>query len=85
MKIFCFLSTKSDIPPEALSLWGDLPITVIGGSPFKGKLYHSVIPPSFVKENGKITFSLRECHELEKAGKIKFEEVRKGLLRGVQL
>jgi len=85
MKIFCFLSTKGGIPPEAEKLWGHLPITVIGGSPFKGGLYHSIIPPSFVKDDGEITFSLRECHKLEKAGKIRFEEVRKGLLRGVQL
>jgi hypothetical protein len=85
MKTFCFLSTKGEIPPEAQKLWGHLPITVIGGSPFKGGLYHSIIPPSFVKEDGRITFSLRQCHELEKAGKIRFEEVRKGLLRGVQL
>lgn len=84
MKIFCFLSTKNAVPEEARKLWKGLPITVIGASRFKGMMVHAVIPPSFTKEDGRHTFSLLECHKLEEAGKIRFEEVRKGLLRGVK-
>jgi len=79
---FCFLSTKDEVPDEASKLWKGLPITVIAVCRFKGIWIHPVLPPSFTKEGGEHTFSLLECHELEKKGIIGFEEVRKGLWRG---
>lgn len=84
MKVFCFLNAKDEIPEEAAKLWKGLAITVIGASRFKGVWIHPIIPPSFTKEGGRHTFSLLECHKLEKAGKVIFEEIRKGLWRGVK-
>ena len=83
MGVFCFINNREEVPPEAKKLWGDKPITVIGASQFKGRWRYPIIPPSFVKEGGRHTFSLRKCLELEKLGKVKFEEVRSGLLKGI--
>ena len=83
-QIFCFLNNKNEAPTEALQLWRGKLITVIDACRFKGMTVFPVIPPSFIKEGGKHTFSLLKCHELEKAGKIRFVEVRKGLLKGIK-
>ena len=84
MGIFCFISSKNEVPPEAKKLWAGKPITVIGASQFKGGIVFPVIPPAFVMEGGAHKFSLKKFAKLEKLGKVKFVEVRKGLLAGIK-